>query len=82
MLAAATTVPLWATVLIGLVGGVLGALVGSISERSKERRTRMLDAANDFIVDTWRMTKVVPQPPSGSRTAGHPARNARKFTYG
>jgi hypothetical protein len=36
----------------------IGAFVSSVSNRGQERRTRMLDAANDFIVDTWRMTKL------------------------
>ncbi len=50
---AATEVPLWGTLLIGLVGGVLGTLVGTAltisHERGAEFRTRMLTAADEFL---------------------------------
>jgi hypothetical protein len=50
---AASNVPLWAALLVGLGGGVFGTLVGTLltisHERSAEFRTRMLTAADDFL---------------------------------
>src|SRR5262249_47675924 len=53
---AATTVPIWATLLTGLAGGVLGALITTVSNRGEERRTRMLDAADDFLLKSTQMS--------------------------
>lgn len=49
MLAAANQVPLWAALLIGLGGGVIGTLVAQGLERGAEMRTRMLQAADDYL---------------------------------
>ena len=50
---AASDVPLWGALLVGLAGGVLGTLVGTLltisHERGAEFRTRMLSAADDFL---------------------------------
>jgi hypothetical protein len=50
---AASDVPLWSALLVGLAGGVLGTLVGTLltisHERGAEFRTRMLSAADDFL---------------------------------
>src|SRR6266508_697141 len=50
---AASNVPLWAALLVGLGGGVFGTLVGTLltisHERGAEFRTRMLTAADDFL---------------------------------
>jgi hypothetical protein len=46
----ATQVPLWAALLIGLGGGVVGTLLTLSHERGAEMRTRMLTAADDFIL--------------------------------
>jgi hypothetical protein len=46
---AATDVPLWAAILIGLGGGVLAALVRIVYDRGAEFRTRQLDATDDYL---------------------------------
>ncbi len=46
---AATDVPLWATLLIGLAGGVLGTLFTIGHERGAEFRTKMLPLADEFL---------------------------------
>ena len=46
---AATDVPLWAALLTGLAGGVLGTLFTIGHERGAEFRTRMLTAADEFL---------------------------------
>jgi hypothetical protein len=46
---ATSDVPLWGALLIGLAGGVLGALFTIRRERGAEFRTRMLHAADDFL---------------------------------
>jgi hypothetical protein len=45
----ATDVPLWAALLTGLAGGVLGTLFTIGHERGAEFRTRMLTAADEFL---------------------------------
>ena len=46
---AASDVPLWAALLTGLAGGVLGTLFTIGHERGAEFRTRMLTAADEFL---------------------------------
>ena len=46
---AANEVPVWAALLVGLGGGVLGTLIAQGHERGKEMRTRMLQAADDYL---------------------------------
>lgn len=46
---AAGEVPLWATLLIGLAGGIIGTLATIGHERGAEFRTRMLTAADEFL---------------------------------
>ena len=46
---AANEVPVWAALLAGLGGGVLGTLIAQGHERGKEMRTRMLQAADDYL---------------------------------
>jgi hypothetical protein len=49
MLTAASQVPLWAAIVIGLGGGVIGTLVAQWLQRGAEMRTRMLETADEFI---------------------------------
>jgi hypothetical protein len=42
-------VPLWATILVGLAGTVLGTLLNIGHERGREMRTRMVGAADDCL---------------------------------
>jgi hypothetical protein len=52
---AASDVPLWAALLVGLGGGVLGTLLTVSHERGAEMRTRMLDAADDYVHGSMQM---------------------------
>jgi hypothetical protein len=56
--AGASTLPVWATVVIGLVGGgavggVVATLIQSNSARKEEWRTRLLSAADDYVQSFW-----------------------------
>jgi hypothetical protein len=46
---AASEVPLWATLLVGLAGGIIGTLATVSHERGAEFRTRMLTAADEYL---------------------------------
>jgi hypothetical protein len=46
---AASDVPLWAALVIGLGGGVLGTILTINNDRGAEFRTRMLTAADEFL---------------------------------
>lgn len=54
--------PLWAAIVIGLGSGVLGTLVSVRHQRGAELRTRMLDAAAEFLQAAEGMRRAARKP--------------------